>query len=123
MFPVAGLVTATHVFLGLNGARFQDVDARDKPGQGILSGERHPVCKECARRGAGLPPKAPYGGNLPQSCAHPLASLAGSTAMNFRPCDEMSQHVVIRSTQATVFAQFSTRGSRGAQPFRDRDLA
>src|SRR5438128_2710058 len=59
----------------------------------------------------------------PKLRSPPRLAVPGQRRVNFRPCDEMSQHVVTRSTQATVFAQFSSGASRRAQPSRDRELA
>src|SRR6266567_7943385 len=43
----------------------------------------------------------------PKLRSPPRLAVPGQRRMDSRPCDEMSQHVVVNGTQATVFALFS----------------
>ena len=83
------------------------------------------MVKATVARGGGraFPQRHRTEATSPKAALTPLASLPGQRQANFRACDEMSQHLVIAETQATVFALFSAEGSKRAGPFFDRELA
>src|SRR5260370_41652787 len=105
------------------GSGFKTWKRRRSPGKRFCRAEAAGTREMCEAGGGPSPKGTERRQPPPKLRSPPRLAVPGQRRVNFRPCDEMSQHVVTGGTQATVFAQFVIRDGRRAEPFCDRDLA